>query len=543
MSDSRAIVLKLSVRDADIVRQQLVSMGAVGETALARLDNAAKAAGRTGAGASGGGGGMGTFRNAVGQAGFQLQDFAVQVQGGTSALTALSQQGSQFLGIFGPAGAIAGAVLTVGILATRLFSAADASKKMQEAQEALAGAMRITNDLFETQADRAERLEREQRATAISGLQTNFTMQAERVREERRALTALEREIAERSAANANVPGFDAGRIFGSRLQERRTALAVEEQAMLDLDRRLEEMRNRPSTRTQERLASEYGPQLPPGGLPRATSGGSSGAATGNPSATLDRLRAQVEGQRARDRERFEDIAGSITPANRALREYEQQQESLTQFVDAGIISEQEFGETVEATTLALGRQLEEIDRRANSASDVSRQLGLTFSSAFEDAIVKGEKFRDVLSGIAQDIAKLIIRKGITEPFVNAVGPSINSATSGIGEWFAENVGNLFTSAPGRAIGGPVSAGMPYMVGERGPELFMPTANGNIVPNHALGGGITFAPSYNIDARGADAGVEQRINLGVAVATQRAKAELLAEINRGGSAARAVGRR
>lgn len=41
----------------------------------------------------------------------------------------------------------------------------------------------------------------------------------------------------------------------------------------------------------------------------------------------------------------------------------------------------------------------------------------------------------------------------------------------------------------GRAAGGPVSAGTPYLVGERGPELFVPHNSGNIVPNHALGGG------------------------------------------------------
>lgn len=65
--------------------------------------------------------GMRNYGQAVGQAGFQIQDFAVQVQAGTSALTALSQQGSQLLGVFGTGGAIAGAALTVGILAAQLI--------------------------------------------------------------------------------------------------------------------------------------------------------------------------------------------------------------------------------------------------------------------------------------------------------------------------------------------------------------------------------------------------------------------------------------
>jgi chromosome segregation ATPase len=57
----------------------------------------------------------------AGQAGFQIQDFAVQVGGGTSALTAFSQQAPQLLGTFGPTGAIAGALVAVGAIATKVF--------------------------------------------------------------------------------------------------------------------------------------------------------------------------------------------------------------------------------------------------------------------------------------------------------------------------------------------------------------------------------------------------------------------------------------
>ena len=48
------------------------------------------------------------------QAGFQLGDFAVQLQNGTSFLTAFGQQGSQLLGVFGAVGAVLGAVVAVG---------------------------------------------------------------------------------------------------------------------------------------------------------------------------------------------------------------------------------------------------------------------------------------------------------------------------------------------------------------------------------------------------------------------------------------------
>jgi hypothetical protein len=53
---------------------------------------------------------------------------------------------------------------------------------------------------------------------------------------------------------------------------------------------------------------------------------------------------------------------------------------------------------------------------------------------------------------------------------------------------------------PGMANGGPVGANLPYIVGERGPELFVPHTAGNIVPNHAMGGGGDINVTVNMPA-------------------------------------------
>jgi len=74
----------------------------------------------------------------VQQLGYQIQDFAVQVQSGTSVLVALGQQGSQLLGIFGPAGAIAGMILAIGTgLAGAFLAARDASNETAKGVENL----------------------------------------------------------------------------------------------------------------------------------------------------------------------------------------------------------------------------------------------------------------------------------------------------------------------------------------------------------------------------------------------------------------------
>jgi hypothetical protein len=75
---------------------------------------------------------------AMGQLGFQVQDIAVQLHGGQNPLLILSQQGSQVASIFGPGGAVIGALLAVGaaigsVLLPKLFETTDALKKMEVA--------------------------------------------------------------------------------------------------------------------------------------------------------------------------------------------------------------------------------------------------------------------------------------------------------------------------------------------------------------------------------------------------------------------------
>ena len=66
----------------------------------------------------------------------------------------------------------------------------------------------------------------------------------------------------------------------------------------------------------------------------------------------------------------------------------------------------------------------------------------------------------------------------ITNPFRNWKLPSL-----GLPSWIP--------GVSGRAAGGPVTAGTPYMVGEKGPEPFVPGQSGTIIPNNAIGGGGT----------------------------------------------------
>jgi hypothetical protein len=79
-----------------------------------------------------------------------------------------------------------------------------------------------------------------------------------------------------------------------------------------------------------------------------------------------------------------------------------------------------------------------------------------------------------ILYGLGKDAGASLL-KGIKD----AATGSINVA--------GVNINPL--SLLGRSSGGPVMAGNPYIVGERGPELFVPRQSGTVVPNHAMSGG------------------------------------------------------
>jgi phage-related minor tail protein len=64
-------------------------------------------------------------------------------------------------------------------------------------------------------------------------------------------------------------------------------------------------------------------------------------------------------------------------------------------------------------------------------------------------------------------------------------------------------LGGFFKPSPTpRAKGGSVSGGTPYLVGERGPELFMPGRSGGIAPTGSFGGGTNVV--VNVDATGSN---------------------------------------
>jgi tetratricopeptide (TPR) repeat protein len=129
---------------------------------------------------------------------------------------------------------------------------------------------------------------------------------------------------------------------------------------------------------------------------------------------------------------------------------------------------------------------------QTDKLADTAKDLGMTFSSAFEDAIIGGQKFSDVLKGLEQDITRILVRKLVTEPLAEGITGAIKGAGGG-GGGLGQLIGSLFSGF--FAGGGYIPPGRWGVVGERGPEVAyggrsgMSVQQGSSVVVNVQGGG------------------------------------------------------
>lgn len=177
--------------------------------------------------------------------------------------------------------------------------------------------------------------------------------------------------------------------------------------------------------------------------------------------------------------------------------------------LDEKKITEEEFSEArtklneiAEADITA--HMMEQRARSSAELSELSSLIESSLSQPLSDAFNGGMQSADVyftrmLAGFGEIITQALVIKPLVEGITGAIGGS------GGGSNF---LSGLLGGA--RAAGGPVLGSAPYLVGERGPEIVVPNSSGRVLPN-GQGVGGSSSVTYNIDARGADVGVEARI--------------------------------
>ncbi len=133
----------------------------------------------------------------------------------------------------------------------------------------------------------------------------------------------------------------------------------------------------------------------------------------------------------------------------------------------------------------------------AAGADRAGRAIETTLARAVRTGKLGFEDLKTVALSAMGEIAANALRAGIGSVFGSVTGGSGSAPGGGLASVLLAALG-----APGRATGGPVSPGRPFWVGERGPELFVPTAAGSVLPTpgRAGGGGRDVRVSIAINA-------------------------------------------
>ena len=188
------------------------------------------------------------------------------------------------------------------------------------------------------------------------------------------------------------------------------------------------------------------------------------------------------------------------------------------------------------------------INQITGAASAIGDAFSQSFINAITGATTAKQALADFFKSVASyflDMAKQIIAKMITIAILNVVTGLLPGGSGGSGgdlnlaEVSKYSGVGADTRVPTpddfRANGGPVSANQPYIVGERGPELFVPSRSGSIVPNDRLGGGDNVSVVVNVDAKGTSVqGNDQEGNQLGLVLSAAVKAELIKQKRPGG---------
>ena len=160
--------------------------------------------------------------------------------------------------------------------------------------------------------------------------------------------------------------------------------------------------------------------------------------------------------------------------------------------------------ESMRQNITQLKDELRELVDPVNQITSAATAIGDAFSQSFVDAISGASTAKEALASFFQsvgsyflDMAKQIIAKMIQIAILNSVAKLLPGSLGGFslgGTSFGAGggeVGGIGTLGPNfgiaqRAMGGPVNANQPYIVGERGPELFVPFQQGSITSNEAM---------------------------------------------------------
>lgn len=425
-------------------------------------------------------------RQAFAQGGMQINQFAGQIAAGTPVMTAFVQQIGDVAYVVGQAGdsmgkvgrflqgpwaaAILVAVSVLGPLIAKLWESKDAAEEAQSAFSKFMTSMQATSKLSDVFSENS---------MAIAKTKGNVAQ-----------LTA---ELARLQATPVEFRGEAAFAAESTARKDRIRAIQREIAAGNDLIQKKQgEIQSaiQLTNLQRQRAAAEEALGKKSDKTSRAASKG------------YDSVSKAVK-QAAKDEGDYQEyITSNLGETMKALDDYSRAygkvtDQNITRAVEA-FDAQNKLNEEIRGS--GIDKQMEEFLKPIEQIKTMSQAMGQAFSDGIKGMITGAMSFKQVMMNVIDSIISKLFEMFVVQQITGMIETGIKSIIPGF-----------------KAIGGPVQAGKPYIVGERGPEMFVPSRSGSIVPNKGLGGGMTI----NVDARGASdpAAVRAQVEMGIAQAT------------------------
>lgn len=475
-----------------------------------QLKNSRRGANQMGEAVDGTTRGMSRFaKSGLQQTGYQLGDFAVQVGGGTSALQAFGQQGSQLLGIFGATGALLGAgVAIVAALGNAYMKSGamvkDFSEELDDLNELVAESHalgRTSSEQFAFLAGKYGEVTGAVKGLFLAEKSLLELKLTDTFVKARKAMKPFREELSKANSVNRGAAKI--GMIASGSMAA--FAGSFEELA-----------RKTGMSETQLRKFAQAMPEL---------------MSMQDAKESLHFVNQLLEETGLQGVEGME----KLTQAGR------KNVEMLLQYAQAGQIVNvtlQELGKNIQAVEMATGGLGKMFNLTEAANDNLAKSMSASMGAAFKDIMLGTKNVSDAFKNMAAAIINQLIDVLVIQQIVGSVG---NVKVAGGGKTGGTGLAGILSGTSGtRAVGGQVTTGQSYLVGERGPEMFVPSASGTIMPNNKMGGGsgVVVNQTLNIST-----GVSQTVRAEIAQLmpqiTEASKAAVMDARRRGGSFSKA----
>ena len=225
--------------------------------------------------------------------------------------------------------------------------------------------------------------------------------------------------------------------------------------------------------------------------------------------AAQEQYRLTVEAAAEADRRRNELLAEGARLTEQLRTPVEQYGDTIMQLnelLNEGAISWETYSRAIEAAQ----QKLTDATKKTDTLADNARRAAERIQDALGDSLASAldGNFKDIFRNFAKMLSRMVAEAAAADIMRSLFGRGTGGNVAGLMSGFL----GMF-----RANGGPVKGGSSYIVGERGPELFMPSTSGYIVPNHQLGGStsVVLSPTIYIDSRSDRAQVAQMVIRGM----------------------------